>query len=88
MVKLNKIEPQIVEVYHVEEGLIGKLNQYEFNDLRVQICREQVIGYFVFFNERSYPIDANGRISGWPKGLFDLFDEQLEQLLTIPGERK
>jgi hypothetical protein len=42
-----------------------------FDDIRRQIARKKVEGYKVLFEGQVYPINPDGSISDWPKGLFD-----------------
>lgn len=42
-----------------------------FDDIRRQIARKKVEGYKVLFEGQAYPINPDGSISDWPKGLFD-----------------
>lgn len=42
-----------------------------FDDIRRQIARKKVEGYKVLFEGQVYPINPDGSIDDWPKGLFD-----------------
>lgn len=42
-----------------------------FDDIRRQIARKKVEGYKVLFEGQVYPINPDGSITDWPKGLFD-----------------
>ena len=88
---LNRIQPPVVAVYHDELGFIGSANEYEFNDLRIQIKKHKEEGYFVRvvdtsqgFNaigEDAYYIAKDGGVPDWPDDLFPLIEEQLQQLM-------
>lgn len=71
IIHINKIEPQTVEVFTPKDRSIGFVNEYEFNDLRVQIATHKLEGYYVMFNEVKHIINTNGRIDNWTSGLFD-----------------
>lgn len=77
---VNKIVPQEVEVFNPDDKSLGFVNEYEFNDLRVQIAENKLEGYYVMYNDIKHPIDKNGRIENWSQGLFDLFETQLSNL--------
>lgn len=86
MVKYNKIKPPICDLYDPEGVFIGEINEYEFNDIRGQIKKEQAEGYYCIFNllhnnEYRFNIDKNGRSSDWCEGTFDLIEYQLIKLL-------
>lgn len=79
-IKLNKIEPQTVEVWNAN-GLFAVVNQYEFNDIRIQIKNAKETGWFAVFEEIVINIDTDGRCDIWPDGFFDLSIKQLRQLV-------
>jgi hypothetical protein len=37
MIKINKIIPQTVELFNPQNESMGFVNEYEFNDIRIQI---------------------------------------------------
>lgn len=79
MIKINRIIPQKVAVFKDGEYW-ADVNEYEFNDLRLQIKREKAEGWSVEFDDVMIPIEFDGRLYYWPKGLFDLFIAQLDEL--------
>ncbi len=81
MIKINKIEPQVVELYSPDGTLMGLINEYEFNDIRVQIKNEQAEGYYCMFEGRRFNIDKNGRSNDWWEGFFSTIEYQLMNLL-------
>jgi hypothetical protein len=83
MIQYNKIEPQNVEIWN-SDGFFARVNEYEFNDIRIQIKKEQAEGFYVLLNDIQYFIDKDGRIIDWPKeGLFNTINDQLEELLDF-----
>jgi predicted ATPase len=83
MIQVNKITPQTVELFNPQGESMGFINEYEFNDIRIQIQKEKAEGYYLIFNNEACIIDKNGRVDYWPDGFFDLFDKQLDQLLGL-----
>ena len=60
-------------------------NSATFDDLRVQICEAQSEGWEFDFRGGRYEIDKNGRVFGWPEGLFDETTKRLSRLLRGLG---
>jgi hypothetical protein len=81
MIIFNKIEPQTVEVWN-KDGFFARVNQYEFNDIRIQIKNNKVEEFYIFFDNQKFYINKDGRVANWPIGLFDLFADQLTELLS------
>ena len=83
MIKINEIIEEPADLYF-EDTKIGEVkNSLQFNDVRVQIMRESAEGYYVRFRGVRYDINKYGRMDLWPKGLFDLWDVQLDELISI-----
>ncbi len=81
MIKVNRIIPQTVEAFDPDGNSLGFLNEYEFNDLRVQIKQEKAEGYYMVFNDKRNYIDVNGRLKDWEVGFYDMIENQLIELL-------
>lgn len=76
-VTLNKIEIPSAEIFYNDKS-IGVLNEYELNDLRIQIKHKRLEG--VLHNDgHKEPIDVSGKILHWPLQ-FELMTEQLFEL--------
>lgn len=75
MIQVKKIQPQTIECFDPEGNSLGLLNEYEFNDLRVQIKGEQIFGYHLYFKVNNVKeiirIDRDGKLENYPKGFFD-----------------
>jgi len=72
MIKINRIEPFTCEAFDPNNNSLGFLNIYEFLDLRLQISKEKVKGYYMKFNNEIIEITINGSISSYPNGFFNL----------------
>lgn len=79
-IKINKIIPQTVEAFSPDGSSMGFVNEYEFNDLRVQIATHKIMGYYVKYNDKRYYINKDGSLSFWTSGLFDLMENQYAEL--------
>jgi len=83
MIKKREIIPQTVEIFDPENKSLGMFNEYEFNDLRIQIKKENIEGYYVKFNEHKINICPNGKVEKWPSGFFDLQERQFSELFKL-----
>lgn len=90
MITPKRIVPEIVEVSSPNKAFYT-VNEYEFNDLRAQIAEanldDHYSGWSVHFDGKVIPIDKHGRLD-WPKGLFELYGDLLERILTAPIKNK
>lgn len=78
----NKIEPQTVEIWN-KDGFFAHANEYEFNAIRIQIMKYKVEGFYALYEGQKICISSDGRVESWPKGFFDLFNDQLTVLVCI-----
>ena len=81
MIQINKIIPPTLEVYEPNGDLIGTVNEYEFLDLRVQIKKLQLSGYYLIFNSKKVRIDRNGDLEEYPIGLLDTMTNSYCELI-------
>lgn len=81
MVKINRIPPQTVEVFDPNGNCIGTANEYEFNDLRIQILKERAKGYSIKYNGEMLEIDPWQGLWDFKVGLFDLLEKQYVDLI-------
>ena len=82
-VKINNIVEPVVKLYDSNDVEVGLITNYlQLNDVRLQIKRQKLEGYYVIFGE-DYKISiySNSTMSGWPDGFYDLIDKQLEELI-------
>jgi hypothetical protein len=84
MIKINKIKDVTCELYDPQNNLLGTIeNEYELNDVRIQISEEKVEGYYVIFKEHKIPITSKGKINKWPPGFYDLQEIQFSKLFKL-----
>ena len=88
MIQINKIIPQTVEAFDPDGNSLGFLNDFEFNDLRIQIMKEKVDGYYMMFNEERIDIDCDRGVYRWCDGFFDTFEKQLGELIGLKYPKK
>lgn len=81
-IQIRKIYPEPADIYLNGEYFGTVENDYEFNDLRIQIKQAAATGFSVRFKNVESPINENGRVLNWSNGLFDIFDRQLDILIA------
>lgn len=69
MLEIKKIKPPYCNLYSPEGKRLGRLNEYQFHDIRVQIKQQKLEGYYCIFNtpegEHRFEIDSDGRSNDW-----------------------
>jgi len=89
--------PEIVETSCVlyrnlglKQIVVGRISSYlQLTDVRIQIARKKLIGYFIKWNydnsENFDIININeyGTLDHWPEGFFTIMDEQLDELIGL-----
>ena len=55
----------------------------QVNDIRIQIAEQQLEGYYFRWKGERILINKHGRLSSWPKGFFDTWDNQMDSLMNI-----
>lgn len=83
MIKVNNIVVPTAEAYSPNGELLGVLNEYEFNELRIQIAKQKAEGYYMMFNNQKIIINSDGRVKDWPVGFFDIIENQLVELFKL-----
>lgn len=83
MVTIKKIKDISCELFHENKnesvGIIE--NEYSFHDVRVQIKKLQLNGYYVIWKGYKIRIDLEGNLEDWPNGFYDINSDLLVQLL-------
>jgi len=78
-IQIRKIYPEPADIYLNGEYFGTVENDYEFNDLRIQIKQAAATGFSVRFKNVESPINEKGQLL-WPNGLFDTIIDQLSEL--------
>lgn len=76
MAKINKIDPPTCIVID-PEGNEYVVNEYEFNDLRIQLMDEDVEWSVLTPDRSTMSTIRKGKLDHWPNELFSLLDGQL-----------
>ena len=72
MVVIHSFPETKVPLYNSNHELIGTVNANELIDVQIQIVENDLIGYYIVFNENEIAINSNGELEEWPKGMFDI----------------
>lgn len=82
MVTINEFKQIECDLYDPNGNLIGTIkNEYSFNDVRIQIMKQRLEGYYVVFNDYRIDIDVDGRLDSFPEGFYDILENQYDELL-------
>lgn len=83
MIKINNnIQDRPADLYSPDGQLIGTIeNLLAFYDVRLQIKKEQVFGYYLMFEGQKIKIDKNGELENYPDNLFDTSLKYLTELI-------
>lgn len=67
----NHIDPEVM-LYGPDGNEVGLIcNTAALDNVRVQICRQHLTGYYFIYNGEKICIDGNGNVEKWPDGCFD-----------------
>ncbi len=85
MIEIRHIEEPVCSLYDPEDKLVGTINSLlQFTDVRVQIRRPQVEGYYVMWGMHKVCINKNGKLNQYyPIGLYDQFDDMINELIGL-----
>lgn len=84
-IKVNRIEPETVEVFTPEGTSLGKLNEEEFIDLRCQIKKNKAKGYYIYWNDKKVDILPDGFLNG-RTDLFTSLMRKYDYLLDLKSQ--
>jgi hypothetical protein len=86
-VKINKIKDSKAYLFYnsTEIGLIS--NQLELDDVRLQVAKQRLIGYYIIFANheglQEIAIRPDGSLSHWPSGFFDTQGKILAEIVRM-----
>lgn len=84
-VEIKKIKPPFCTLYSPDGKRLGRINEYQFHDIRVQIKNGKLEGYYCVFNtpdgKHRFEIDSDGRSSDWNYYTFMGISNDLIELL-------
>lgn len=62
-IKIKTILPETVEVFSEKGNSLGKLNEMEFLDLRCQIKKYKIRGFYIYYDAEKIYIKKDGLLS-------------------------
>jgi hypothetical protein len=78
----NHIKEDHVPLYNPEGKLIGIIkNELAFNDVRIQIIKNKLRGYYIIHKDHKCRIGTNGELDFWPDDLYTTYTDQLSKIL-------
>lgn len=63
MIKINRIIPQRVCLFNPDNKLMGLVNEFEFNDIRIQIKENKISGYYITYKKEKLFITDKGQLN-------------------------
>jgi hypothetical protein len=82
-VKINRNlkEPEC-SLYGPDGTFLGVIDSgIILNDVRLQIKRQKLEGYYILFKNHIITIHSNGRLNHYPDGFYDTWSNQLFELI-------
>jgi len=81
---INKIIEPILELFDSNHNKIGNITSYlQMNDVRLQIKRNKLVGYYFLFNNQKIEINENEKLLNFVEGFYDLVDDQIDEMLDL-----
>lgn len=81
---IKRISAERCDLYNSKNEVLGTIyNEYELNDIRIQIAKDKLEGYYVKWKNQVIPIEKDGKILTWPAGFYDLQEKQLAELFKL-----
>lgn len=80
-IKIKVIKPETIEVFSPEGTSYGNLNELEFLDLRCQIKKNKLDGFYIYYKGDKILIDNNGFLHKY----VPLFQDSIHQYNYILG---
>jgi len=83
-VKVNRIIEEAAVLFSPDRTYLGEIRSHlELADVRIQIKKHGMSGYFLKWRNSEIQINKNGGINIWLDGFFDTYDKQLNVLLDL-----
>ena len=81
-ITINNVLDPVCDLYNPEDKYIGTIrNATSMLNVRVQIKKLKLEGYYVVFKEEKIHIDINGNMESYPKGFYDSLIDFLSELV-------
>lgn len=82
IIQIKEIKEPVCKLFNPKSELIGIItSELQLMDVRVQIKKLKLNGYFIHWENEIIMIDSDGRLDTWPEGFYDLSNNLLMELL-------
>lgn len=81
-VRIKRIQIPTVKLCF-PDGEYYFLNEYEFMNVRAQIAKYELEGYYILYEDRKININRYGELSENPRGLFDYIPRKYSEIQDI-----
>ena len=83
IITINKIVEPICPLFDNKDNKIGEVtSSLQMNDVRLQIHRLKLKGYYFVYKDEKIYINKYGGIINQKPGFYDMFDDQLDEFLS------
>ena len=88
MIEIIRYTDPHVSLYGPNDELIGVLyNYHEMLRIQIQICEQNLIGYYLVWGDTHININNNGELDKFPRGLYDDVQQNFATLFRIRKEK-
>lgn len=79
----NQIDPTVM-LYSPDDNEVGLIcNMTALDDVRLQIFRQNLAGYYIVYKGEKIHIDSRGNLEKWPEGCFDYVIKAAGEMLDV-----
>lgn len=83
-VEIRKIQEPTVILFNPNNVIVGCIHSHlSFDDVRLQIAKQQLDGYSIEYQGQRIKIDRYGNLENWPNGLYDQDTDIIAELIGI-----
>jgi hypothetical protein len=88
MIEIKRAKPFSCELHDPKGNLVGMLYNYdEILMIQVQIAKEDVEGYCIYWKDYEIPINKKGELTIYPQGFIDSQQRLFSELIKIRKEK-
>lgn len=92
MLDLTHIEDEcVVKLFHDsdDDKVVAHIwDSLTFNNIRLQICQQNLSGYYIYYEGKRYDINRFGALENWPNTLFTKEMNIVAKLLQTAAKRR
>jgi predicted ATPase len=89
MITINETKEATCILFAPSGDPVGLIQSYlSLMDVRNQIAKQSLSGYYIRFQGQRIDIASNGDLSAWPAGFYDGIQTKLNELARIRRDKK